>query len=91
MDSGSASAPDTQQITACQFCCTTCGKEASPGDPLRHCTRCSYARYCGKDCQKSDWDKHRQICDKLAYSIKHENDLGEIDASESITYTVPTP
>ncbi|GFH56413.1 hypothetical protein CTEN210_12889 [Chaetoceros tenuissimus] len=29
---------------------------------LLECSRCRFARYCGKDCQASDWDKHKKAC-----------------------------
>jgi hypothetical protein len=35
---------------------------------LKNCTRCGAARYCSKECQKSDWKDHKAVCDK-AWSI----------------------
>jgi len=34
-----------------------------PGKDLQQCVRCKKARYCGKQCQKADWKKHRPTCD----------------------------
>jgi parallel beta-helix repeat protein len=34
-------------------------------DDLKNCTRCFTAGYCNKDCQKKDWKKHRENCDRL--------------------------
>ena len=30
------------------------------------CSSCKYVHYCGKDCQKKDWDIHKTECKKFA-------------------------
>lgn len=37
--------------------CHACGKEAKS-----KCSKCKKAHYCGPDCQKKDWEKHRDRC-----------------------------
>jgi parallel beta-helix repeat protein len=32
---------------------------------LKKCSRCFTAQYCSKQCQKSDWKSHKDICDRL--------------------------
>jgi len=45
--------------------CSYCFTSASEGSLLT-CTRCSYARYCGKDCQLQDWHGgHRHECPQI--------------------------
>ncbi len=41
------------------YCCKR------PEMNLRKCTNCYTAQYCGKQCQKSDWENHKEVCDRL--------------------------
>lgn len=41
--------------------CFACGKtaaEAAPQD-LKRCSKCKQARYCGANCQRKDWPRHK--------------------------------
>ena len=43
------------------FRCLLCGKEGrSP--PLRKCTQCEVAYYCGRTCQQAHWKTHKPAC-----------------------------
>ena len=42
--------------------CWTC---YTPGEDLRKCTECKLAKYCGKECQKSDWKAHKLLHKEL--------------------------
>lgn len=43
--------------------CWTCGaKETKSGMKLLSCQRCKYAKYCGRDCQKGNWKRHKKCC-----------------------------
>eukprot|EP00984_Skeletonema_dohrnii_P025155 scaffold14271_cov152-Skeletonema_dohrnii-CCMP3373.AAC.2 len=33
---------------------------------MLYCTRCRYAYYCSRDCQKAAWSDHREVCKKKA-------------------------
>ena len=44
---------------ACEFC----GKTGQEGDALLRCSLCKVANYCGKECQKGDWKKHKMHCE----------------------------
>lgn len=48
--------------------CANCGKDAS-----NRCSRCKSEWYCGKDCQKICWKKHKEFCQKLA-DLNKENE-----------------
>lgn len=43
--------------------CWTCFTETCPD--LKTCTECKMAKYCGKDCQKSDWKAHKLLHKEL--------------------------
>jgi hypothetical protein len=61
---GSAFAPPTkrherkQDAAASLRCCAACLR---PG-ATRRCGRCGKASYCSKDCQKTDWARHKKSC-----------------------------
>jgi hypothetical protein len=46
--------------------CDACGKKCVPSK----CGGCGMARYCGKDCQKSDWKNHKGNCRKTCEEYK---------------------
>ena len=33
---------------------------------MARCTRCGFARYCSKGCQKAHWRYHKSTCEELA-------------------------
>lgn len=41
--------------------CQVCGKRAI-GSPLKRCSRCKQAFYCGAACQRIDWPSHKRSC-----------------------------
>jgi hypothetical protein len=48
--------------------CRTCGKrekDLPEGTTLKKCLRCHKVLYCGGQCQKKDWKKHRHECPKV--------------------------
>jgi hypothetical protein len=46
-----------------------CGRaEASPQEHKR-CSACAWVKYCSKECQRSDWTKHRVICQVLHHAV----------------------
>ncbi|CAG7946889.1 unnamed protein product [Penicillium nalgiovense] len=55
----SASDSIAQDLNGCQVC----GKDkGSNGSGLMACSRCHKAKYCSRDCQKTDWKKHKMVC-----------------------------
>lgn len=43
--------------------CGGCGKAEKPsGAPLMKCGRCKLRQYCGTNCQKQHWQKHKAVC-----------------------------
>ena len=42
----------------CVFCFT---KQSYP-QTLLYCSRCRHATYCGHNCQRLDWQRHRMLC-----------------------------
>ena len=43
--------------------CSGCDVEMSPERTLV-CGRCRYEMYCGAECQKTDWPRHKKMCEK---------------------------
>eukprot|EP00944_MAST-04C_sp_MAST-4C-sp1_P003272 g3272.t1 len=41
------------------YICAACTKEVSK---CKQCARCKSVNYCSKECQRSDWSKHKKIC-----------------------------
>ncbi|GLC51589.1 hypothetical protein PLESTB_000518900 [Pleodorina starrii] len=48
-------------------CCWACGKakDRAAGVKLRLCSICCVARYCGDECQREHWPRHRLECQQL--------------------------
>ena len=44
--------------------CSACGAQFEYGSLIK-CSRCSLAHYCSKKCQKTDWSKHKALCDRI--------------------------
>jgi len=68
--------------------CTTKIADASY---LKTCARCKTAKYCSKDCQLNDWNKHKKICTEQQSNETQANqaqanideDYDEIDPKKS--------
>ena len=39
--------------------CASCGKKSSA---LKHCAWCMNISYCSKNCQQTDWSRHKTVC-----------------------------
>ena len=59
---------DATTRETCSFCNTI-------PSPLKACTRCKKAKYCGVSCQKKDWPKHKLVC----VSLKDDGSTTTID------------
>jgi MYND finger len=43
--------------------CRNCHKAQSElSKPLDRCVRCEVINYCGKECQRQDWSRHKILC-----------------------------
>eukprot|EP00483_Globobulimina_turgida_P007746 UN07761 len=62
--------------------CSKCGKT----DATQICSRCKCTYYCNVDCQRNDWNIHKQICKPLR---KKSNDVKE-DRDERNVYKTLT-
>ena len=56
-------ASDANEVE-CDYC-------AGKTEKLKHrCSQCHVAFYCGKDCQKGDWKRHRPLCLLIEAELK---------------------
>uniref|UniRef100_A0A7S1UR03 MYND-type domain-containing protein n=1 Tax=Grammatophora oceanica TaxID=210454 RepID=A0A7S1UR03_9STRA len=47
-------------------CCAKCGARRTAGTKLSRCSACLRIRYCSRECQKSDWKRHKRTeCKEL--------------------------
>lgn len=53
--------------------CSHCSKTPDENGPFQRCGACKVARYCSKDCQKADWEKHKALCKSLRKSNQNED------------------
>mmetsp|Transcript_11078 Transcript_11078/g.18108 ORF Transcript_11078/g.18108 Transcript_11078/m.18108 type:complete len:131 (+) Transcript_11078:100-492(+) len=42
--------------------CGGCNKQEGYRHEFKVCSRCRQVRYCGRECQAADWQRHRQHC-----------------------------
>ena len=54
-----------------EIVCTRCLKKGSL-TALRRCTGCKSSSYCSKDCQRSDWPSHKQLCKSIQSQKTHK-------------------
>ncbi|KAI0353882.1 hypothetical protein OH77DRAFT_1406255 [Trametes cingulata] len=54
--------------------CARCERDESAADQdaLKRCSGCKLTRYCGAECQKRDWPRHKVACGMVC-SVKFEN------------------
>lgn len=44
------------------FCCDLCFAKR---EELQRCSKCKFARYCGRECQKKAWKEHKIECERI--------------------------
>ncbi|KAJ7155183.1 hypothetical protein C8R46DRAFT_1356420 [Mycena filopes] len=59
----------------------TCSAQECTGSPLsavhiRLCKQCGGANYCGRECQRADWPRHRAFCKSQATRMAQEEEAG---------------
>lgn len=55
--------------------CLVCGKWRTTTQKIEKCSKCLSAYYCGVDCQRLDWPKHRLVC-KFEETANKNNEIG---------------
>eukprot|EP00941_MAST-03F_sp_MAST-3F-sp1_P005933 g5933.t1 len=53
--------------------CSACGRF----NALNRCSRCKVLRYCGKSCQLSHWEFHKNYCKKVQLNTNDEENVEE--------------
>lgn len=59
-------------------CCEREGCYSFSDKELKLCSNCRVVKYCSKECQKTDWKKHKMLCKTLAATRKDKNKLQEV-------------
>ncbi|KAF7377834.1 MYND-type domain-containing protein [Mycena sanguinolenta] len=58
-----ANLPPTDQVFPLSASCAVCHNETEKSRKnLKQCSRCELTRYCGVDCQRADWRRHKVCC-----------------------------
>jgi hypothetical protein len=42
--------------------CSNCLEKKKESKALLRCASCGFVRYCGRECQKTDWKRHKESC-----------------------------
>ena len=45
--------------------CSHCMEKKETGLPQWSCTGCGVAAFCSKECQRAEWDSHKEVCVKM--------------------------
>jgi len=58
--------------------CDTCGLMEVVGENLFPiCPICKVSKYCGRECQKADWKKHKKLCAGLKEARRRRKEEGK--------------
>ncbi|KAL1948727.1 hypothetical protein VTO73DRAFT_10533 [Trametes versicolor] len=47
--------------------CVGCQKDSTLLGEQQRCERCNLSRYCSIKCQKDDWPRHRETCERICF------------------------
>jgi len=74
------------ELKKCQVRGSTCSycKQTVKRKDLKTCSRCKFAQYCSKECQKLDWPSHKEHCMEFADFHKVANMVETAKSSEGI-------
>ena len=64
-----STATSTRPPPICQPVCAFC---SASDVRLLTCARCLDAHYCGKDCQRADWPRHKAACKAAAAAVQQQ-------------------
>ncbi len=54
------------------LCCASCGIAEIDSVKLKKCTACYRVKYCGVECQRDHWSKHKKDCKKRVAELRDE-------------------
>jgi len=64
---------DPQEYEKVNYLCEICLEKLGE----YKCGRCSTGKYCSQECQKVDWPRHKQACNKPLYEITQVKELAK--------------
>lgn len=56
--------------------CRVCKKRNLLAADMFTCSACGLVKYCSRECQRKDWEKHKEACKNLCSLKKQIDDLG---------------
>ena len=79
--------PDLRDIAIGANSCRVC--ERTSEQHLQICNGCKVVRYCGPECQRIDFSKHRLVCSRLFDAIgRHKGRRKQLETKVKATATV---
>eukprot|EP00798_Chlamydomonas_sp_ICE-L_P011007 gene11007-18971_t len=68
--SGASGSTAPRSVSKLEKRCKECGLVEGGDKKLKWCQRCHSASYCGAECQKADWPRHKPICKEYQDTLK---------------------
>ena len=59
---------------------------------FKACSKCMFAHYCDRHCQKADWGRHKEVCSTVSRALQYDDRRKtQKDANVKISFGFATP